>query len=423
VRWLRCLHCDARFDVGPLFQACPRCAERGALGVLDVGYDYERLAGDVTLASLTGGPRSMWSARALLPLEDDTRVVSLGEGGTPLVAIPRLAREVGCDRLHLKLETVNPTWSHKDRYNSVVVSMARSFGLRKILTYTTGNHGNSLAAYAAAAGLEAAVFLHPRTSGMQRSLGRLYGAQVVVGEQDVVKGTMAQMVDGGGWIPSASFAYGDGQRTRHFVNPFGTEGYKTLAYELASALPPQSGDHVLAPVGYGDLLTGIWKGYGELLRLGLVTAVPRMVGCQTTAGDPLAQAVKRKARAITAVEEREGLALSIIEGRCSDRVLDAVAASGGLAESVDDDEIDQATAMLGRAGICAEPASAVPIAVLRRLLATGALHPSARVICVITSAGVKWPEALARLVGPAAEVHRADDPVLRRLAADGARAR
>jgi threonine synthase len=410
------MQCGAKHDIGPLFRGCPRCARERTFGTLDILYDYDRLTGTVSLGSLTASPRSIWSARPLLPLDPAQDPVALGEGATPLIKIPRLARELGCAELYLKLETSNPTWSHKDRYNAVVVSMACQLGLRRILTYTTGNHGNSLAAYAGAAGLQATIFLHPGASLPQRRLGRLYGAEVVVGEQGVVRATMAAMIEHGGWIPSASFAYGNDAMRQQFVNPFGTEGYKTLSYELAAALPPRRSDHVLAPVGYGDLLAGIWKGYSELVRLGLIESAPRMVGCQSVAGDPLTQAVKAKAASITAVEEQHGLALSIIEGRCSDRVFEAVTASGGLAESATDAEVETAMTMLGQAGICAEPASAVPIAVLRKLIATGAADPAGRFICVITSAGTKWPEALERITDGVEEVQRADDPVLRRLA-------
>ena len=411
--WLRCLRCESRHEIGPLFQGCPRCAAAGVLGLLDPEYDDD--AGPVTLGTLTAGTGSIWSAAPRLPLGDLRHVVSLGEGRTPLVRVPRLAREVGCENLFLKLETMNPTWSHKDRYNSVVVSMARSFGIRRVLTYTTGNHGNSMAAYAAAAELESAVFLHPEASEVQRSLGRVFGAEVVAGDKSVVEATMARMIRERGWVPSASFSYAVDGRTEHFVNPFGTEGYKTIAYELAAASDAGVLDHVLAPVGYGDLLAGIWKGYTELRRLRLVDVVPRMVGCQSESGDPLARAAKRGDAEITAVPERPGVALSIIEGHCSDGVLRAVVDSKGPAESVNDDEVDEAVRLLGRAGVCVEPSSAVPIAVLRRLLAAGAVERTARVACVITSAGVKWPDHMLRLFGTAAIVTHGNDPVLRRF--------
>jgi threonine synthase len=411
--WLRCICCGSRHDIGPLFQGCPTCAGAGAFGLLDPEYDDN--AGGVTLETLTAGTGSIWSALPRLPLVDPAHVVTLGEGRTPLVRVARLAREIGCDALFLKLETMNPTWSHKDRYNTVVVSMARSFGIRRVLTYTTGNHGNSMAAYAAAAELDSAVFLHPETSDAQRSLGRVYGAEVVVGEKGAVEGTMARMIRERGWVPSASFTYSVDGRVEHFVNPFGTEGYKTIAYELAAAPEGAALDYVLAPVGYGDLLAGIWKGYTELHRLRLVDSLPRMVGCQSEAGDPLARAVKRGDAEVTAVPESPGVALSIIEGHCSDRVLGAVVESKGTAESVNDDEVDEAVRLLGRAGVCVEPSSAVPVAVLRRLLASGAVARTARVACVITSAGVKWPDHMRRMFGVGTTVRSGDDPVLRRL--------
>jgi hypothetical protein len=131
--WLRCLRCETRHEIGPLFQGCPRCAAAGALGLLDPEYGDEATT-CVTLASLTAGAGSIWSAAPRLPLGDPRHIVSLGEGRTPLVRVPRLAREVGCENLFLKLETMNPTWSHKDRYNSVVVSMARSLDPARLTT-------------------------------------------------------------------------------------------------------------------------------------------------------------------------------------------------------------------------------------------------------------------------------------------------
>jgi threonine synthase len=224
---------------------------------------------------------------------------------------------------------------------------------------------------------------------------RLHGARVVAlrGTPAEARAALARLVAGEGWWPSTR------NHPRPYANPFGLEGYKTIAVETWRQLGRRLPDRVLVPTGGGDSLAGIAKGFRDLVALGLADRVPALVACQAAAAAPLVRAWASKAPAVAPVATRPSIAVSVAEDQTGDHALRALA-GGGAAVAVEEDEIRRAVALLGRDGLCVEPASAVAAAGLVRLGATGGLRPDETVVCVATASGVRWASTFADETGP-----------------------
>ncbi|HET9317036.1 MAG TPA: pyridoxal-phosphate dependent enzyme, partial [Vicinamibacteria bacterium] len=278
-------------------------------------------------------PRSLWRFAGLLPVRP-AAPASLGEGATPLIHLERLGRRLGLSRLYAKDETQNPTWSYKDRLCAVAVAHAAAIGARVITISSTGNHGASTAAYAARAGLPCVAFTVATVPDTMKTLMQAYGAAVVACETSEARWRlMRQGVERLGWYPTSGFAIPPVGST-----PWGVEGYKTIAYELAEDLGWASPDFVVVPAAYGDGLSGIWKGWTELAALGLVKHTPRMVAAEPFG--PLGRALERGLDAPEAVEApAPSVAFSIGSRYGTWQGLDALRRSGGLGGALTDEGI------------------------------------------------------------------------------------
>ena len=274
LRALRCRGCGNEIDIAPA-HVCDRC-----FGPLEATYDYDAIAAAISRASVEAGPDSLWRYRDLLPVPTDEPVepVWLGGGLTPLVAAPRLGAELGLDDLWLKNDTVNPTWSFKDRVVTVALTAAKAFGFDTVACASTGNLANSVAAHAAAAGLRAYVFIPHDLEQTKVLASAVYGPNLVAikGTYDDVNRLCSEVADEHGWA---------------FVNvnirPFYAEGSKTIGFEVAEqlgwAIPPQ----VVAPMASGSMMVKIDKAFRELVTVGLVDDTPwRMFGAQPAAWAP-----------------------------------------------------------------------------------------------------------------------------------------
>jgi threonine synthase len=268
---LECQRCGKTHEPGTYRMGCQDCLELGTAGRLEVVPDF----GSVDLSTLPfedddERPMDMWRYRELLPLLPDDPV-TMGEGWTPLHETSNISATAD---VYLKNETVNPTWSFKDRLNSLLLSNAvASLGENHIATSSTGNHSASTAAYARRAGAdEVVVLVPPETERPLRAQIRAYGAKVAVTDYDSRRALLASLAECG-WFPTVSVS------KEYISQPYGYEGYKTVAFELVEqlAIPP---DTVVAAVGAGDGLYGIWKGFRELRELGVIDRTPRMVGVQ-----------------------------------------------------------------------------------------------------------------------------------------------
>jgi len=303
-------------------------------------------------------PASVWDFAAVLPAVPAAYRTTLGEGGTPLISLsdPHLHREVW-----VKNEGVGPTQSYKDRFNAVNVSVARAMGFRGVALISTGNAGLAAAAYGAAAGLEVRVICPPGTPELIARGIAAFGAELIVSPRGGARAILdAALADG--FFPGSRSVPASG------VTPFGAEGYKTIAYEVVAALgrPP---DVVVVPVGGGDGIYGIHRGFAELKRAGDIPSIPRMVGVRTKAS----------------------LAPSIAFDEVGAHALACVQRSGGFFVRVTSDQILAAVSDLNRAGISAESASAASVAALA---CEDVATVDEQVVCVVTGGGLKWGEVL-----------------------------
>src|SRR5262245_44114557 len=282
---LECLRCHAVFETASLFSGCPACRAQGVPVNLTVKLDLSPLRG-LTPEGIPAMPRGLWRCGAVLPL-GRPRPLSLGEGATPLVHLRRLGERLGVPRLYAKDESQNPTWSYKDRLCAVAVTHALETGARVITIASTGNHGASTAAYAARAGLPCVIFTLASVPETMKTLMQAYGAAVVECPTSESRwDLMRQGVERSGWYPTSGFV-----APPVGSNPWGVEGYKTIAYEIAEDLGWAAPDVVVVPSAYSDGLYGIWKGWTELQALGLVKHAPRMIAAEPFG--PLAHALER----------------------------------------------------------------------------------------------------------------------------------
>ncbi len=405
---LDCPRCGAQFQSDRLFTGCPLCRAQGLAVNLAVATELSRLA-HVKAEGFPTAPRGLWRFRALLPVKGD-RPVTLGEGGTPLIHLERLGRRLGLPRLYAKDESQNPTWSYKDRLCSVAVTHAVETGARVVTVASTGNHGASTAAYAARAGLRCVIFALASVPGIMKTLMQAYGAAVVACPTPEARwDLMRQGIERLDWYPTGGF-----QIPPIGSNPYGIEGYKTLACEIAEELGWTPPDLVVVPSAYADGLVGIWKGMTELVELGLIARAPRMIAAEPYG--PLAAALERGLEVPEPVEGEGSVAFSIASRYGTHQGLRALRGSGGQAIRVTDEGIFEAQRALAQEeGLFVEPASAAALTAVLQLRGRRALDPEAAIVLVLTSGGLKDPAA-SRAWLPEVPVVDADfDRLLARL--------
>jgi threonine synthase len=405
---LECLRCRAVFDDARGFAGCPRCRESGVAVNLTVRLDLSALAG-VRPESLPSTPRGLWRYHAVLPVAAE-HAVTLGEGATPLVRLERLGKRLGLPRLFAKDESRNPTWSYKDRLCAVAVSHAVATGARVITISSTGNHGASTAAYAARAGLSCVIFTLASVPETMKTLMQAYGAAVVACPTSESRWQlMREGIERLGWYPTSGFVI-----PPIGSNPYGIEGYKTIAWEIAEDLGWTAPDVVVVPSAYSDGLYGIWKGWAELQTLGLVKDVPRMIAAEPLG--PLAAALERGLEVPEPVAGGPSAAFSIASPYGTWQGLAALKQSGGAGVRITDEGLFEAQRALGREeGLFVEPSSATSLTAVMHLVARKALDPEQTIVVVLTSGGLKDPGA-SRTWLPAVPDAPADlDGVLRVL--------
>jgi threonine synthase len=381
---LRCRACGHQLPATAT-HLCDLC-----FGPLEVEYDYEVIARRVTRARIEAGPPSLWRYRDLLPLGDQ-EVVTLGEGFTPLVHARNLGDELGLRQLHLKNDTVNPTNSFKDRVVAVALNWALQRGFRTIACASTGNLANSVAAYAARAGIRAVVFIPADLEPQKIAATSVFGATIipVAGNYDDVNRLCAELADDLDW---------------GFCNinlrPYYSEGSKTLTFETAEQLGWRLPDEIIVPVASGCQFVKHRKAAGELIDLGLVepgSRVPRLTGAQAAGCSPVATAFASGEDAIIPVRPNT-IARSIAIGNPSDgaEVLRIARATGGVVASVTEEELVEGIELLAATeGIFAETAGGVTVAVLRNLARSGRWRGDETVVAYITGAGLKTAECVA----------------------------
>jgi threonine synthase len=379
---LKCKECDERYPLEALF-VCEKC-----FGPLEVEYDLSGLDPAETRRRVQAGPQSIWRYADFLPFERPPRS-ALGAGSTPLVRADRLAERLGLDEVWVKNDAANPTHSFKDRVVTVALAKAQELGYEVVACASTGNLANSVAAHAAAAGLESYVFV-PADLEEQKILATgVYGTNLVAvrGSYDDVNRLCTELA---------------GDRDWAFVNvnmrPYYSEGSKTLAFEIAEQLGWELPSRVVCPVASGSLFTKIARGFEEWIEVGLVEGeLPSFNGAQAEGCSPVAQAYEAGKDVCRPVRTPNTIAKSLAIGNPADGIyaLDLARRSGGGIDSVTDDEIRSGIRLLAETtGIFTETAGGVTTAVLRKLAERGEIARGERVVLVITGEGLKTLDAV-----------------------------
>jgi threonine synthase len=393
VEGLRCRECARTYPAEAL-HVCDFC-----FGPLEVAYDYERIAKEISRESIANGPLTIWRYAPLLPA-DGRAPVDLGAGFTPLVRADRLAAELGLGELWVKNDTVNPTGSFKDRVVSVALTKARELGFKVAACASTGNLANSVGAHAAHAGMKSYVFIPHDLEAAKVVTTAVYGGNLIAvnGNYDDVNRLCAELA---GEQPTWAFVNVN-------VRPYYAEGSKTLAFEIAEQLGWEAPDHVVVPIASGSQLTKVHKGFQELFKVGLLDEEPavRISGAQALGCSPVATAFKEGTNIVRPVKPST-IAKSLAIGNPADGpyAVDAVRESGGAIESVTDDEVIEGIKLLARTeGIFAETAGGVTIATLAKLAAAGVVTRDERVVAMVTGHGLKTIEAVAPTSKPTATI-------------------
>jgi len=387
---LKCLRCGKKYPLLTKY-SCSKCG-----GILDVDYDYEAMKKKEIGSHLgTKKDEGMWKFRDFLPIKKKESIVTLREGGTPLFRCERLAELTSLADFYLKDETRNPTGSFKDRPTSCAISKAKEEGGNAVITSSTGNGGVAVATYAAKAGMKAIIIV-PSTAPRNKLLSIVCSGALLV----KIKGIYSDCFS---LARELSREYGWVNLTSTFLNPFATEGDKTVAYELYRDLRLVP-DWILVPVGAGPLLVGIYKGYKELKELELVDKLPAMIGVQAKGCAPIVRAFERGEREVRAWGTPHTIASGIadpLQGYSDDGslTLKIIRESGGAAVAVDDESLVESVQNLSRlTGIFAEPTGASSVASLRELKKRGILKEKDTVVCMVTGSGFKDSHTIQKYV-------------------------
>jgi threonine synthase len=366
--------------------------------VLEVKLSIDHLSAMDFAAMRSSRDLSIWRWFDFFPVESRASVVSLGEGSTPLIPAQRLGAKIGITNLYLKNDTVLPTGSLKDRSNSVGISVGKELNFTTASVISTGNAAASVAAYAAAAGMDSVVMVPKGTAASKIIQAHAHGARVVVvdGRFDYeVAELYRKAVAEFGWYDCLS------------SNPYRV-GKKSYAYELVDQLDGALPDWVIHPTAGGTGILCMWQGFKDFHKLGWIRRFPKLVAAQSEAAAPFVAAIANGSAAIAAVDAHETIAESIQVGNPSalgERALAALRDSQGTAVALTDSEILEAQALTARlAGIFAEPAGATSVAAAKKLRASETIGRNEVVVCHLTGHGLKQPEAIPYAEGDFAPI-------------------
>jgi len=377
---LKCVLCGAEYSPDEVLYVCPK---HGDEGILDVLYDYNLIRRRLTRESLAAdGEHSIWRYKPLLPVRPESPVPPLTVGWTPLYSAQRLRERLDLADLWVKDDGRNPSASFKDRASAVGIVKAQELGRDLIVAASTGNAAASLACLSASVGIRNVIFVP--ASAPQAKIAQLlvFGATVIA-----VRGSYDQAFD---LSLAATREYGWYSRNTAY-NPYLSEGKKTAALEICEQLDWQAPARIFVAVGDGCIIGGLGKGLRDLLALGLIDKLPRLVGVQAEGSSVLYEAWTRDSEEIRPLPPRT-LADSIASEAPRDRIkaLRAVRDTAGEFVTVTDQEILDAMQLLGETtGVFGEPAGTAPLAGLLKVLRQGRIDPAERVVVLVTGNGLK----------------------------------
>jgi threonine synthase len=353
-------------------------------------YDTKKLRAEWDRDSICRGPTTMWRYAPVLPVSDAASIVSLGEGMTPLVRAQRLGASFGASGVWVKDDGVNPTGTFKARGMSCAISMCRELGVKKVAVPSAGNAAGAAAAYAAAAGLEAHIFMPrdvPRANLIECQAS---GARVTLVDgliSDCAR-IVAEKKEAEGWFDLSTLK-----------EPYRIEGKKTMGYELAEQFDWRLPDAILYPCGGGVGMIGMWKAFAEMEALGWISSKrPKMIAVQAEGCPPIVRAFEEGKASSEFYSNAQTLASGLRVPKALGDVLalNAVRSSGGTAIAVSDNEIVEGVAELAESeGIFAAPEGGACVAACRRLFANGFLAADDRVVIYNTGSGLKYLDVLS----------------------------
>lgn len=384
----QCVGCAKTYRCDQDLLLCPVCDN-----LLEATYDYAAIGRDVDRDALSRREAGVWRWREFMPILDDNAIVTLGEGGGPMLRCDRIAKAVGVRELWVKSDASNPTGSLKDRSITVSATKAVEFGYGVLSCDSTGNKASSVAAYAARAGLASVVFCSEDTPIPKVTQALFFGAKLirVRGHYSQINAMYRRLIHSGSvkWYDCGT------------DNPFRYEGKKSYAFEIAQNFDWQAPDRIIHPANGGMSIAKTWKGFKELRELGWVDGMPRMTAVQAANCDPIVRAVRSGASIVTPIEKGPTVAgalagtdPSLLGARC----VTAIRESGGSAVGVEDSEILEAMNLLAGEGLFIEPSGSVAVAGVRRLVKEGSISPEERVVCVVTGSGFKDFDRIAEQV-------------------------
>ena len=372
----RCVKCGKEYEATANLTNC-ECG-----GILDIIYDYDYIKSVFTKETLANrDDRSMWRYRELLPIEETTANTPLRVGWSPLYEADRLAKELGLGKLWVKDDGQNPTASLKDRASAMAVAKAQEAGAKVIACSSTGNAASSLAGNAAAAGLKTYIFVPSRAPKGKVAQLMTFGATVVSvqGSYEDTFELSKAAIDKWGWY-----------NRNAAINPYLSEGKKTVALEIAEQLGWKMPDYIAISVGDGCTIAGLWKGLKDLYAIGFIDKLPRLISAQAEGCCPLNRAIANNEEWYPMEENTLADSIAVGVPRNATKALNAIRESNGIVVNVSDAEIMAAQKLLGRTcGVFGEPAGVTGAAGVKKLCEQGILTENDTVVSVVTGNGLK----------------------------------
>ena len=386
VKCAKCVKCGKEYPATPDVTTC-ECG-----GILDIVYDYDYIKSRLTKEKLAARKdMTMWRYRELLPIEEETENTPLRVGNTPLYEEPRLAEMLGLGHLYVKDDGLNPTSSLKDRASAMAVAKAKEAGKDIIACSSTGNAASSLAGNAAAAGMKTYIFVPSRAPKGKVAQLLTFGATVVSvqGNYEETFELSSKAIDRWGWY-----------NRNAAVNPYLSEGKKTVSLEICEQLQWKAPDYIAVAVGDGCTIGGVWKGLKDLYAIGFIDKLPRLISCQAEGCCPLNRAIQEKAPWHPMEENTLADSIAVGVPRNPDKALQAIEESHGLVVNVSDAEIMAAQKLLGSVcGLFGEPAGVTGTAGVKKLCEMGVLGKDDTVVTMISGNGLKDVENAIKAAG------------------------
>ena len=386
VKYGKCVRCGKTYEATPDLTNC-QCG-----GILDIVYDYDYIKSRLTKEKLAARKdMTMWRYRELLPVEETTPDTPLRVGWSPLYDEPNLARALGIRKLWVKDDGQNPTASLKDRASAMAVAKAKEAGKDIIACSSTGNAASSLAGNAAAAGMKTYIFVPSRAPKGKVAQLLTFGATVVSvqGNYEETFELSSKAIDRWGWY-----------NRNAAVNPYLSEGKKTVSLEICEQLQWKAPDYIAVAVGDGCTIGGVWKGLKDLYAIGFIDKLPRLISCQAEGCCPLNRAIEEKAPWHPMEENTLADSIAVGVPRNPDKALQAIEESNGLVVNVSDAEIMAAQKLLGSVcGLFGEPAGVTGTAGVKKLCEMGVLGKDDTVVTMISGNGLKDVENAIKAAG------------------------